>query len=60
MKSLLTAVGVMMLVVGGLVTARAYGWIGVPTQSSIQAIGGPLMAGLGIALVWSTFSGGAS
>lgn len=60
MKQLLAVVGVLMIVTGGLVTSQAFGWFGPATQSSIQAIGGPLIAGLGVALIWVTVMGRAT
>lgn len=55
MRGLLVALGVVMVLVGALWTGQGLGWIGGSpmTDQSIWAIIGPLVAGLGVALVFS-------
>lgn len=57
MKFLLIAIGGLMVVAGGALTGNVYGWFGTASNSGIQAIGGPVIAGLGVALVWATVKG---
>lgn len=57
MKQVLAAVGGLLIIIGGLVTGQAYGWFGQATHNALQAIGGPIMAGLGIALLWVNVTG---
>ena len=55
MRGLFVALGVVMVLVGALWTGQGLGWIGGSpmTDQSIWAIIGPLVAGLGVALVIS-------
>lgn len=52
MKIVLVALGVLMVVAGGLWTGTALGWFGEASESSFQATVGPLVAGFGVALLW--------
>ena len=56
MRWLLLAVGVAMVVAGGLWTAEALGWLSGSDKEGEQfwATTGSVMAGLGVALVWVT------
>ncbi len=53
MRALLVALGALMVLVGALWTGQGLGYIGGSpmTDQSIWAIIGPLLAGLGVALV---------
>ena len=53
MRGLFVALGVVMVLVGALWTGQGLGWIGGSpmTDQSIWAILGPVVAGLGVALV---------
>ena len=56
MRWLLLALGVVMAIAGGLWTAEALGWgtTGGKEGEQFWATAGPLVAGLGVALVWVT------
>ena len=55
MRALLIALGVLMAAVGALWTGQGLGWIGgsAMTGQDVWAIIGPILAGLGVALVIS-------
>lgn len=56
--TLLSVVGVVMVVLGAVLTAQGLGYLkGSPmTGQESWAIIGPLLAGLGVALVWTAIS----
>lgn len=55
MRWALMAVGVLMVIAGGLWTFEANGWIdGAKEGEQFWATTGSVMAGLGVALVWVT------
>jgi hypothetical protein len=56
MRWVALALGVAMVVAGGLWTAEALGWFsgGAKEGEQFWATTGPLLAGLGVALVWVT------
>lgn len=53
MRALLIALGALMVVVGAIWTGQGLGYIGgsAMTDQSLWAVLGPLLAGLGVALV---------
>ncbi|GAA1915447.1 hypothetical protein [Nocardioides hwasunensis] len=53
MRGLGIALGVLMVLVGALWTGQGLGWIGGSAMSGVEmwAIIGPILAGLGVALV---------
>lgn len=55
MRALLVALGVLMVLAGALWTGQGLGWIGGSAMSDVEiwAIIGPILAGLGVALVFS-------
>ena len=55
MRALLVALGVLMVLAGAVWTGQGLGWIGGSAMSGqeIWAIIGPIVAGLGVALVFS-------
>ncbi|CAM3703916.1 hypothetical protein [Nocardioides zeicaulis] len=55
MRALLVALGVLMILAGAVWTGQGLGWIGgsAMTDQEIWAIIGPILAGLGVALVFS-------
>jgi hypothetical protein len=55
-KAVAVVVGLLMVAVGGLWTFQGLGYVGGSAMSgeSFWAIAGPLVAGLGVALVWVT------
>lgn len=54
MRWVLVALGVLMVVAGGLWTAEALGWVdgGAKEGEQFWATTGSVLAGLGVALVW--------
>ena len=59
MRPLLVALGAVMVLVGAVWTLQGLGYLeGSPmTGEAMWAIIGPVVAGLGVALVWSAFRG---
>lgn len=55
MRALLVALGVLMVLAGAVWTGQGLGWIGGSAMSGEEtwAIIGPIVAGLGVALVFS-------
>ena len=55
MRALLVALGVLMVLAGAVWTGQGLGWIGGSAMSGqeVWAIIGPVVAGLGVALVFS-------
>ena len=59
MKALAAGIGALMILVGLVWTLQGLGYVeGSPmTGETMWAIIGPVVAGLGVALVWSAFRG---
>ena len=59
MKALAMGIGALMILVGAVWTLQGLGYLeGSPmTGEAMWAIIGPVVAGLGVALVWSAFRG---